>query len=176
MVYHSAGETGHNLSLASVAIAACGYFKTDKHPERVQWETNSGAPAEQQDVGMDLTQSGGEEGSGGAAESSAESRPAGIHSLRSQRATGQSPEVCRDERRGLRVQRATDIKRKRVWRQGKSSEGESGGPQQEDGHRHASSISGQARAEGKGELATGRHRADSGQETGKMYAAIVYIG
>jgi hypothetical protein len=33
---------------------------------------------------------------------------------------------------------------------------------------------GQAWAEGKGELATGRHRAESGQETDKMYAAIVH--
>jgi hypothetical protein len=32
---------------------------------------------------------------------------------------------------------------------------------------------GQARADGKGKLATSRHRADSGEETVKMYAAIV---
>jgi hypothetical protein len=37
-------------------------------------------------------------------------------------------------------------------------------------------FSGKAWAEGKGELATCRHRADSGRELGKMYAAIVYIG
>jgi len=35
---------------------------------------------------------------------------------------------------------------------------------------------GQAGAEGKGKLATSRQRADSGRETVKMYAAIVYIG
>jgi hypothetical protein len=35
---------------------------------------------------------------------------------------------------------------------------------------------GQAWAEGKGKLATSRQRADSGEETVKMYAAIVYIG
>jgi hypothetical protein len=35
---------------------------------------------------------------------------------------------------------------------------------------------GQAWAEGKGKLATSRQRADSGRETVKMYAAIVYIG
>jgi hypothetical protein len=35
---------------------------------------------------------------------------------------------------------------------------------------------GQAWAEGKGKLATSRRRADSGGETVKMYAAIVYIG
>ena len=38
------------------------------------------------------------------------------------------------------------------------------------------SFLGQAWAEGKGELATCRHRADSGQEKlGKMYAAMIYI-
>jgi len=35
---------------------------------------------------------------------------------------------------------------------------------------------GQARAEGTGKLATCRHRADSGGEMVKMYAAIVFIG
>jgi hypothetical protein len=34
---------------------------------------------------------------------------------------------------------------------------------------------GQAWAEGKGKLAMSRHRADSGGETVKKYAAIVYI-
>ena len=37
-------------------------------------------------------------------------------------------------------------------------------------------FAGKARAEGKGELAACRHRADSGRELGKMYAAVVYIG
>jgi hypothetical protein len=40
----------------------------------------------------------------------------------------------------------------------------------------ALSFLGQAFAEGKGELATSRLRADSGREPVKMYAAIVYIG
>jgi hypothetical protein len=34
-------------------------------------------------------------------------------------------------------------------------------------------LLGQAWADGKGKLATCRHRADSGGETAKMYAAIV---
>ena len=39
------------------------------------------------------------------------------------------------------------------------------------------SLFGQAWAEGKGELAMCRHRADCGQEKpGKMYAAMIYIG
>jgi hypothetical protein len=34
-------------------------------------------------------------------------------------------------------------------------------------------FTGQAWADGRGKLATSRHRADSGEETVKMYAAIV---
>jgi hypothetical protein len=37
-------------------------------------------------------------------------------------------------------------------------------------------ILGQARAEGKGELATCHHRTDSRQETGRLYFALIYIG